>query len=362
MFSWKPVSRVGLLYVINRYLHRLDSKPFLSSCSKSLIHYQQNRCRSVLNPNKVSLSKYSIKDLEKITGIKAHTLRVWEKRYGLVNPKRGPNNVRCYCDKDLEKLVRIGQLNKAGYKISRLASLSFEDLDILYHNKRNFKCECRGLIDGLTLAVEGFEENRLFTVLNERLQQLGMFLFIRDVVKPLQERLGLLIVSGHYEKLHLDFAEDVIESIIIAENSRLSLNSSHSVASVLIVHLGSLKSRMASLLLKHMLLRCNVEVSMLGLKANEMKEVEKMIERKKFHEIYFSCNSPVNARQFDFETIDLSLLDDIPRTICGPGQEYVINASPSDGYRFKELIQVYEHIEDKYALETEISDFRHVNN
>ena len=75
------------------------------------------------------MSNYSIKDLERITGIKAHTIRIWEKRYGVVNPMRTESNIRYYCDDDLRKLMNISILLRNGYKISRLAELDPEELN-----------------------------------------------------------------------------------------------------------------------------------------------------------------------------------------------------------------------------------------
>src|SRR6056297_2946560 len=71
---------------------------------------------------------YSIKDLERLTGIKAHTIRMWEKRYGIIEPKRTETNIRTYCDTDVKKLLNIAVLNKHGLRISKLADLSDQEL------------------------------------------------------------------------------------------------------------------------------------------------------------------------------------------------------------------------------------------
>ena len=76
-------------------------------------------------------STFSIKDLENFSGIKAHTIRIWEKRYGLLNPERTDTNIRFYSLESLKKLLNLALLNSEGVKISKLANLdndSFEDL------------------------------------------------------------------------------------------------------------------------------------------------------------------------------------------------------------------------------------------
>ena len=71
---------------------------------------------------------YSINDLEKLCGIKAHTIRIWEKRYNIIKPKRTETNIRYYLDDDLQKVLNIAFLNRNGYKISKIAKLSDEEI------------------------------------------------------------------------------------------------------------------------------------------------------------------------------------------------------------------------------------------
>ena len=70
------------------------------------------------------MAEYKIKDLEQLTGIKAHTIRMWEKRYGILNPERTETQIRTYCDKELVSLLNVALLNKNGLKISRIAEMS----------------------------------------------------------------------------------------------------------------------------------------------------------------------------------------------------------------------------------------------
>jgi len=70
------------------------------------------------------MAQYSIKDLEKLSGIQAHTIRIWEKRYHLVTPKRTATNIRIYTDEDLKRLLNVAALNHNGLKISKIAKLA----------------------------------------------------------------------------------------------------------------------------------------------------------------------------------------------------------------------------------------------
>ena len=73
------------------------------------------------------MAVYSIKGIEKISGIKAHTIRMWERRYGLVIPKRTDTNIRFYSDENLKDILNISILNQNGLKISKIAKLSVNE-------------------------------------------------------------------------------------------------------------------------------------------------------------------------------------------------------------------------------------------
>lgn len=71
---------------------------------------------------------YSIKELEKLSGIKAHTIRIWEKRYSVIEPKRTNTNIRLYSDEDLKKIINVSLLNNYGIKISKISEMSDEEI------------------------------------------------------------------------------------------------------------------------------------------------------------------------------------------------------------------------------------------
>ena len=74
------------------------------------------------------MGKYSIKELEQLSGIKAHTIRIWEKRHKIIAPSRTPTNIRTYSDDDLKKIINVSLLNNYGIKISKIAKMSPADM------------------------------------------------------------------------------------------------------------------------------------------------------------------------------------------------------------------------------------------
>src|SRR5688572_11762508 len=74
------------------------------------------------------MNYFTIRDIEQLTGIKSHTLRIWEQRYGIPSPKRTDTNIRYYDDEDLKLLLNVSLLNRQGHKISHITSLSKDDM------------------------------------------------------------------------------------------------------------------------------------------------------------------------------------------------------------------------------------------
>src|SRR6185312_10894322 len=108
------------------------------------------------------MNKFSIKDLENLTGIKAHTIRIWELRYGILNPERTATNIRIYNADDLKTVLRIALLNSHGYKISRIQSMSKDEINELLQKitDTDFRLNLavNDLIEAtLSMNVEAFE-------------------------------------------------------------------------------------------------------------------------------------------------------------------------------------------------------------
>src|SRR6478735_6504234 len=115
------------------------------------------------------MGKYSIKELEQLSGIKAHTIRIWEKRHKLIHPKRTPTNIRFYSDDDLKKIINVSVLNNHGIKISRIANLSSDDINKQVVALAESQNSSDVYIDQLVVSMVDLEEEefeRLISSLN----------------------------------------------------------------------------------------------------------------------------------------------------------------------------------------------------
>ncbi|UZR92436.1 MerR family transcriptional regulator [Chondrinema litorale] len=138
------------------------------------------------------MSTYSIKDLEHLTGIKAHTIRIWEQRYCIIKPKRTDTNIRYYDSDDLKLMLNISLLNNNGYKISKIAKMTKEELyDIVLQtiNKNNNYSD---QISGLTVAMIDLNEEQFEKIMATNILQLGFENTMLNIVFPFLARIGFL--------------------------------------------------------------------------------------------------------------------------------------------------------------------------
>lgn len=141
------------------------------------------------------MALFSIKDLEHLSGIKAHTLRIWEQRYEILKPQRTDTNIRYYDDEQLKNILNICTLNRNGYKISHIARMSPDELrqEALRLQENP---DPDSVMDSLINAMVDFSEERFERVLNRAIQKLGFEQAFTSVVFPLMERTGVLWATG----------------------------------------------------------------------------------------------------------------------------------------------------------------------
>ena len=116
---------------------------------------------------------FNIRDIENLTGIKAHTLRTWEKRYGIIMPLNTPGKHRMYDNNDLKQILRISTLYHGGYKISKIAGMSLDEMSIntlQLETKTNFEVFINRFIE-FTVDLNEAEFKKLFSELRESIDE-----------------------------------------------------------------------------------------------------------------------------------------------------------------------------------------------
>ena len=160
-------------------------------------------------------SKYSIKDLERISGIKAHTLRIWEQRYEILNPERTSTNIRYYSSADLKRILNISLLNNNGYKISNIARLS-DDVLLQEVEKflNNYKKES-DQVDSLVLCLMDMNEERFEKTINNSIVHFGFENTMEKIIFPFLRHLGNMWQVGMVSAAQEHYISNLIRQKLI---------------------------------------------------------------------------------------------------------------------------------------------------
>jgi len=159
-------------------------------------------------------SNFSIKDLENISGIKAHTIRIWEKRYELLSPERTDTNIRRYSLSNLQKLLNITLLYNHGFKISKIASLDQEEIPIMVRDIALKSNSEQVSINALKLSMVNFD-TVLFDATFEEIILHNDFEFVFiNIFMPLMNELGILWQTNAISPSHEHFITNLIKQKI----------------------------------------------------------------------------------------------------------------------------------------------------
>ncbi len=170
------------------------------------------------------MNLFSIGDIENLTQIKAHTLRIWEQRHGLCIGKRRESRHRFYDGDDLKQILHIALLYKKGKKISHISKLSKEEIRLsalsLSDNSDKFEVYITRLIEtSIDMDPIGF-----VAVVNEAITHTGMETAVMEIIFPFLKKIGMLWLTGHAMPAQEHFASSIITQKIISETDKLPFN------------------------------------------------------------------------------------------------------------------------------------------
>lgn len=161
------------------------------------------------------MGRYSIKELEQLSGIKAHTIRIWEKRYQLIDPSRTSTNIRYYSDDDLKKIINVSLLNNHGFKISRIAGMRADEITRKVLELSESKSDASIHIDQLVVSMIDMEEEAFEKILNTLMLRYSFKNVITNIIYPFLEKIGVLWQTGHITPAHEHFMSNLIRQKLI---------------------------------------------------------------------------------------------------------------------------------------------------
>lgn len=166
---------------------------------------------------------FSIRDMENLSGIKAHTIRIWEKRYNLFSPERTDTNIRTYNLASLQKLLNITLLYNNGYKISKIAKLGEEKIPMLVRDIVAEKSEKSHALNSMKLAMLNFDQSLFLQTYNGLMKEKSFTQIFNEVFIPLLNELGLLWQTHTISPAHEHFIANLIKQKIYIHTEQLQL-------------------------------------------------------------------------------------------------------------------------------------------
>lgn len=165
---------------------------------------------------------FSIGDLEGLTGVKAHTIRIWEKRYGLLSPQRGSNNLRYYGLEELRKLLNVVLLTEYGVKISKVAKMGASEIEMMVGEIRVGRQDVNYTIHLFKLAMMTFDQPLFLDATDHLLSKMPFEKVFLAYYMPFLEEIGLMWQAGTIQPAHEHFISCLIRMVVMQQTALCS--------------------------------------------------------------------------------------------------------------------------------------------
>lgn len=166
-------------------------------------------------------NKFSIKDLENLSGIKAHTIRIWEKRYNLLKPNRTESNIRFYDLHSLQKLLNITLLYNNGHKISKIAQIDEDKIPVVVREIVSDSSVKSHAINAFKLSMINFDQSLFFTTYDHLISTRSFKEVFHEIFLPLLHELGLLWQTDTISPSHEHFITSLIKQKILINTEKV---------------------------------------------------------------------------------------------------------------------------------------------
>ncbi len=158
---------------------------------------------------------FTIKDIENLSGIKAHTIRIWEQRYKFLKPTRSETNIRFYSNEELRIILNIALLNKYGYKISHISCMSRESICEKVLSLTDADAKANIVVNDLLQCMADFNVESFETILTNYINSTGIEKTVIQIINPFLEKVGVLWLTNHINPAQEHLVSNVIRQKII---------------------------------------------------------------------------------------------------------------------------------------------------
>jgi MerR family transcriptional regulator, light-induced transcriptional regulator len=254
---------------------------------------------------------FSIKDLENLSGIKAHTIRIWEKRYNILQPMRTETNIRLYDAKNLQKLLNVVLLHNHGYKISKISKYSDEEIPNIVRDIISEKSVNHHAITEFKMAMMNFDQSQFLKTYNELLFERPFHEIFEDIFIPLLDEIGLLWQSETISPAHEHFISHLVRQKVILHTEKAQLETKINNNKTYILHLPQNEIHEIGLLyINYELIRHGCHTLYLGesIPIDNLKDVQKHFKKIVFIS-YWTVEPNKDSITEYIDTLEREILD-----------------------------------------------------
>jgi DNA-binding transcriptional MerR regulator len=289
------------------------------------------------------MNAFTIKDIENLSGVKAHTIRIWEQRYNFLKPKRTDTNIRYYSNQELKTILNIALLNKYGFKISHINKMDADEINERLVSLSHHQAQQERIVNQLISQMVDLDLDLFEELLDNQIQAKGIEKIINEIVFPFLQKIGILWVTNNINPAQEHLVTNIVrQKLLVAIEGTDGQMKSEKTA---LLFLPEGEYHELGLLYVYYLLKTHgVKVLYLGADV-PLQDLEYIVKAKKPDYIYThltAVTSNFNIEKF-FNNVHATI-SDIPVLISGPLTLTYKKNIPPNFHLKKSLHEVKEHM------------------
>lgn len=289
------------------------------------------------------MNAFTIKDLENLSGIKAHTIRIWEQRYNFLKPQRTTTNIRYYSNEELKTILNIALLNKYGYKISHIDKMQPAEIQERILSFGDAKIIQERIINELVQQMADLDIDQFEKTLTQYITEKGIERTVVQIIFPFLEKIGILWQTGHINPVQEHLVTNIIrQKLIVGIETTVS---TVKIDKTFLLFLPEGEHHELGLLFMYYLLKSR-GAKTIYLGANvPVKDVQHVIDYKKPDVVFIHLTA--TAAHFNFEKFLTNIEDrfgNTPTLISGFLTQHYKKKIPKNVYFKRSLSEVMEYL------------------
>jgi len=291
----------------------------------------------------VSMNAFTIKDIENLSGVKAHTIRIWEQRYNFLKPQRTNTNIRYYTNEELKIILNIALLNKYGYKISHINKMNVGEMNQKLNTISHNEAQQERLINELISFMVDLEIGRFEELIDRQIHERGIEKTIIELIFPFLERTGILWVTNNINPAQERLVINIIRQKILVGIETSSTNIKSDKRALLFLPEGEFHE-LGLLYVYYLLKNKGVHVLYVGADV-PVEDLESIVKVKKPDYLYTHLTAVGNNFNLEkFMNMVRSKTSNIPVMVSGPLTATYKKSLPPDFNFLKSMQELKEFI------------------